>query len=132
MAKIIKKPYANGQPVVFQFGDRNLVGTVVNWKLANKQYYFDVLAENGKLYEDLPVDADYKLTINSAFTELFYKKYNINAEEIVETVVIEDEDEIEYSDVVVDSNGEIDDDVIDELAKLGDSYMYDEENPEFE
>ena len=74
-----KKKFSNNQIVVFQFGDRNLVGKVSNVKpVGKKSYIYDVTGENGKVYEDLSVDAAMKHSISTHLTKLYYKKYDIS------------------------------------------------------
>jgi len=90
MARSIKRrKFSNNQTVVFRFGDRNIVGQVVFSRPIGKRFIYDVAAEDGKIYYELPVDVPYNETIDTYLTRLFYKKYKMDEDGIPE---IEDED----------------------------------------
>jgi hypothetical protein len=80
-----KKKFSNNQPVAFRFSDRKMIGTVVQVKPIGKKFFYDVLAENGIVYEDLEVDVEMNHCIDTYLTKLFYKKYDISENSIPET-----------------------------------------------
>ena len=84
-----RRKFSNNQTVVFRFGDRNIVGQVVFVRPVGKRFIYDVAAEDGKIYYELPVDVPYNETIDTYLTRLFYKKYKMDEDGIPE---IEDED----------------------------------------
>ena len=84
-----RRKFSNNQTVVFRFGDRNIVGQVVFVRPVGKRFIYDVAAEDGKIYYELPVDVPYNETIDTYLTRLYYKKYKMDEEGIPE---IEDED----------------------------------------
>lgn len=126
MAKNRSKFYTN-QPVVFRYGTRKLVGKVFLIKPVGKQFIYDVLCEDGKIYEELKVDTPLNLCIDTYLTKLFYKKYDISVDMIPQMTksrnieddvflptaaeVTEEEPEVEVKDYSVD---------------------YDEENPDLD
>lgn len=85
----IKRKFSNNQTVVFRFGDRNIVGQVVFTRPIGKRFIYDVAAEDGKIYYELPVDVSHNETIDTYLTRLFYKKYKMDEDGIPE---IENED----------------------------------------
>jgi hypothetical protein len=84
-----RRKFSNNQTVVFRFGDRNIVGQVVFSRPIGKRFIYDIAAEDGKIYYELPVDMPYNETIDTYLTRLFYKKYKMDEDGIPE---IEDED----------------------------------------
>ena len=83
----IKKRFSTNQVVVFRFSDRKMVGRVVMVRPIGKIFNYDVLAEDGKIYEELAVDSNMNHSIDTYLTRLFYRKYNISESEIPVTAV---------------------------------------------
>jgi len=79
MSKLLKKrKFANNQIVVFRYGNRKLVGKVVFARPVGKQFTYDVLCEDSKIYSELGVDLSYDQCIDTYLTKLFYQKYKID------------------------------------------------------
>lgn len=72
-----RKKFAHNQTVVFRFGERKLVGKIYNYHPVGKEFIYDVLCEDGKIYTELTVDSKLNQTIDTYLTKLFYNKYNI-------------------------------------------------------
>ena len=73
-----RRKFANNQPVVIRFGTRKLVGKVVFIRPIGKQFTYDVLCEDQKVYPELSVDTALNLCIDTYLTKLFYQKYKID------------------------------------------------------
>jgi hypothetical protein len=84
-----KKKFSNNQIVVFRFCDRKLLGKICLIRPVGKKFLYDVMCEDGKIYEELHVDTEMNQCIDTYLTRLFYKKYEIDENGIP---VIEDED----------------------------------------
>lgn len=87
-----KRKFSNNQPVVFRYGVRKLVGTVVLVKPIGKKFIYDVLCEDGKVYSDLLVDSAMSHCIDTYLTRLFYQKYNL-PEDFIPEIVYDEDDE---------------------------------------
>jgi hypothetical protein len=46
-----KRKFSNNQPVVIRFSERKMVGKVVLVRPVGKRFIYDVLCEDGKLYQ---------------------------------------------------------------------------------
>jgi hypothetical protein len=104
-----KKKFSNNQVVVFRFGERNLVGKVCNViPVGKRTFMYDVLGEDGKVYEDLGVDAVMNHTIDTHKTKLFYKKYNISEDQIPE---------VELEDAEVDADSVVEKEEVEEVVE---------------
>jgi hypothetical protein len=104
-----KKKFSNNQVVVFRFGERNLVGKVCNViPVGKRTFMYDVLGEDGKVYEDLGVDAVMNHTIDTHKTKLFYKKYNISEDQIPE---------VELEDAEVDADSVVEKEEAEEVVE---------------
>lgn len=84
-----KKKFSNNQIVVFRFCDRKLVGKVCLVRPVGKKFLYDVMGEDGKVYQELYVDIAMNHCIDTYLTRLFYKKYDIDENGIPE---IEDDE----------------------------------------
>jgi hypothetical protein len=84
-----KKKFSNNQIVVFRFCDRKLVGKVCLVRPVGKKFLYDVMCEDGKVYQELYVDIAMNHCIDTYLTRLFYKKYDIDENGIPE---IEDDE----------------------------------------
>ena len=112
--KVKKRKFSTNQPVVFRFSERKMVGKVVSYKPIGKRFVYDVLAEDGKVYQELDVDIDANECIDTYLTKLYYKAYNIDPNSIPEvedeapilTVadLLQDPDSIETDDEIDDSD----------------------------
>ena len=89
-----KKKFSNNQVVVFRFGDRNLVGKVIFIRPVEKQFIYDVLCEDGKVYSELSVDSAVKLTIDTNLTKMFYKSHGMDLNNIPNLELEDDEDDV--------------------------------------
>lgn len=93
-----KRKFSNNQIVVFRFSERNMVGKVSFVRpLPNRRFLYDVVGENGKLYQELDVDVDMNYCIDTYLTRIFYQANNIDENSIpeiddtdVEAISIED------------------------------------------
>lgn len=123
MAKQSKRrKFSNNQPVVFRFGERKLFGKVVFARPIGKQFTYDVLCEDGKVYSELQVDVAMNQSIDTYLTRLFYKKYNIDENFIPDIT----------SDIVpsVNSNSELEEvevDTDDSISDKEDDILYQDE-----
>lgn len=79
-----KKKFSNNQIVVFRFCDRKLVGKVCLVRPVAKKFLYDVMCEDGKVYQELYVDVTMNHCIDTYLTRLFYKKYDIDENGIPE------------------------------------------------
>lgn len=69
--------------VCFVWGGLPQLGQIVNKVVKNKKYYYDIQAENGKLYEDVCVDSkSEKYTILTHHTDIVVKSL---AKRVLET-----------------------------------------------
>jgi len=85
-----KKKFSNNQIVVFRYSDRKLVGKICLVRpIGKKKFLYDVMCEDGKVYQELYVDVAMNHCIDTYLTRLFYKKYNIDENGIPE---IEDDE----------------------------------------
>lgn len=126
MAKNRSKFYTN-QPVVFRYGNRKLVGKVFLIKPIGKTFIYDVLCEDGKIYEELKVDTPLNLCIDTYLTKLFYKKYDISVDMIPQMTKsrnIEDDVFLPTASEVTESEPEV------EVRDY--AVDYDEENPDLD
>lgn len=98
-----KRKFSNNQPVVFRFSDRKMIGKVVFIRPIGKRYLYDVLAEDGKVYQELDVDVAMNQCIDTHLTRLYYQKYSINIESIPE---VEDESAVILNSSSIDSAAE--------------------------
>ena len=73
-----KKKFSNNQIVVFRFCDRKLVGKVCLVRPVGKKFLYDVMCEDGKVYQELYVDIEMNHCIDTYLTRLFYRKYDID------------------------------------------------------
>ena len=79
-----KRKFSNNQPVVIRFSERKKVGKVVLVRPVGKRFIYDVLCEDGKLYQELDVDVSMNECIDTYLTRLFYQKYGIDENAIPE------------------------------------------------
>lgn len=126
-----RRKFTNNQPVVIRFGTRKLVGKVVFIRPIGKQFTYDVLCEDQKVYPELGVDTVLNLCIDTYLTKLFYQKYKIDPNLIPEIdnsvltpepgtltqSVLEDSDEL-----AEEANSEVDDDVLFQDEDLDPNY----------
>jgi len=77
-----KRKFSNNQIVIFRFGERKIVGKVIFARPIGKKFTYDVYAEDGKVYNELLVDAPINMSIDTYLTKLFYKKYNLSESSI--------------------------------------------------
>jgi hypothetical protein len=82
----VKTKYSNNQIVVFRFGDRNLVGKIIDVRPVNKRISYLILGEDGKEYGHMFADTDYAECIDTNLTKIFYKNYNLDLNAIPEKV----------------------------------------------
>lgn len=83
MAKQSKKRrFSNNQVVVCRFSDRYFVGKVVFIRPVGKNFIYDVLSEDSRVYTEMGVDSGMNYCIDTRMTKLFYKKYNIDENSI--------------------------------------------------
>lgn len=130
MAKMSrKKKFSNNQIVVFRFGDRNLVGKVIFIRPVEKQFIYDVLCEDGKVYSELTVDSNVKLTIDTKLTKMFYKAHNLDMNHIPN---IEIEDDEEFPTVTAFNQPPVIDDVYDDEDLQDDFYEAKEGYPDYD
>jgi hypothetical protein len=81
-----KSKYSNNQIVVFKFGDRNLVGKIIDVRPVNKKIAYLILGEDGKEYGHMFADTAYAECIDTNLTKIFYKNYNLDLNAIPEKV----------------------------------------------
>jgi len=80
-----KRKFSNNQIVVFRFSERNMVGKVSFVRpLPNRKFLYDVVGENGKLYQELEVDVNMNYCIDTYLTRLFYQAHDIDENSIPE------------------------------------------------
>lgn len=126
-----RRKFANNQPVVIRFGTRKIVGKVVFIRPVGKQFTYDVLCEDMKVYSDLSVDTALNLCIDTYLTKLFYQKYKIDPTlipEIDTTVSVTEAGVLSHS-LVEESDesseekeSEVDDDVLFQDEDLDPNY----------
>lgn len=126
MAKNRSKFYTN-QIVVFRYGSRKLVGKVFLIKPVGKTFIYDVLCEDGKLYEDLKVDSQVNLCIDTYLTKLLYQKYDISVDTIPQLTKARNVED----DVFLPMTSEVTEEVAESDVRDY-SVDYDEENPELD
>lgn len=73
-----RRKFSTNQPVVIRFGERKLIGKIVFIRPVGKQFTYDVLCEDMKVYPELGVDTVLNLCVDTYLTKLYYKKYNID------------------------------------------------------
>ena len=115
-----RKKFSNNQPVVFRFGERRLVGKVVFIRPIGKQFSYDVLCEDGKVYGELGVDSAINQCIDTYLTRLFYRKYKIDENsipELIEEVVNIPESALSNA-IIDDSESEESENIADEEERL--------------
>mgnify|MGYP003343364307 FL=1 len=79
MAKQSKKRrFSNNQVVVCRFSDRYFVGKVVFIRPVGKNFIYDVLSEDSRVYTEMGVDSGMNYCIDTRMTKLFYKKFSIS------------------------------------------------------
>jgi len=97
-----KKKFSNNQIVVFRYCDRKLVGKICLVRpVGKKKFLYDVMCEDGRVYQELYVDIEMNHCIDTYLTRLFYKKYDIDENGIPEFE--DDEHDEEEDGVVVDT-----------------------------
>lgn len=79
-----KRRFSNNQVVVFRFGERTLVGQIVQIKPVGRRFIYDVLGEDQKIYPELDVDVEVNECIDTRLTKLYYTKYNYDEKTIPE------------------------------------------------
>jgi hypothetical protein len=80
-----KKKFSNNQIVVFRYSDRKLVGKICLVRpVGKKKFLYDVMCEDGRVYQELYVDIEMNHCIDTYLTRLFYKKYDIDENGIPE------------------------------------------------
>lgn len=126
-----RRKFSNNQPVVIRFGTRKLIGKVVFIRPVGKQFTYDVLCEDQKVYPELGVDTALNLCIDTYLTKLFYQKYKIDPNLIPEIdnsvltpepgtltqSVLEDSDEL-----TEEATSEVDDDILFQDEDLDPNY----------
>lgn len=124
-----KTKFSVNQPVAFRFGSRKLIGQVQLIKPLGKKFVYDVLCEDGKVYEELGVDTTTNRCIDTYLTKLFYKKYDLAIEAIPDTNAIKSIS----SDVYLPESVTQEETVVEPEPEVKDySVDYDEENPDAE
>lgn len=123
-----KTKFSINQPVAVRYGDRKLIGKVAFIRPVAKQFVYDVLGEDGKVYEDLNVDTAVNQCIDTYLTKLFYKKYDISEDMIPTKDGIKTSTDSVYMPEAVAVEAEVEDEV--EVRDY--SVDYDEENPDAE
>jgi len=73
-----RRKFSTNQPVVIRFGERKLIGKIVFIRPVGKQFTYDVLCEDMKVYPELGVDTVLNLCVDTYLTKLYYKKYKID------------------------------------------------------
>lgn len=116
-----KKKFSNNQIVVFRYSDRKIVGKIFLIRpVGKKNFIYDVMCEDGKVYQELYVDTEMNHCIDTYLTRLFYKKYNIDENGIPE---FEDEENPivnvnKISEPVVDTESEEEDGVVADTEEI--------------
>jgi len=123
-----KKKFSNNQVVVFRFGERNLVGKVIFIRPVEKQFIYDVLCEDGKVYHELGVDTVVKLCIDTNLTKMFYKAHGMDMNHIPNIEIDEDDDEVP----VLFNQPPVIDDVYDDEDLQDDFYETKEGYPDYD
>lgn len=82
----VKTKYSNNQIVVFRFGDRNLVGKIIDVRPVNKKISYLILGEDGKEYGHMFADTNYAECIDTNLTKIFYRNYKLDLNAIPERV----------------------------------------------
>lgn len=124
-----KTKFSVNQPVAFRFGDRKLIGQVHLIKPLGKKFVYDILCEDGKMYEELGVDTTTNRCIDTYLTKLFYKKYDLAIEAIPDPNAIKSIG----SDVYLPESVAQEETVVEPEPEVRDySVDYDEENPDAE
>lgn len=122
-----KTKFSVNQPVAFRFGHRKLIGQVQMIKPLGKKFVYDVLCEDGKVYEELSVDTTTNRCIDTYLTKLFYKKYSMPMEAIPDSSAIKSS----ISDVYLpESIAQEEPEQEPETDVKDYSVDYDEENPD--
>lgn len=122
-----KTKFSVNQPVAFRFGNRKLIGQVYLIKPLGKKFVYDVLCEDGKLYEELSVDTTTNRCIDTYLTKLFYKKYDLAIEAIPDSNAIKSIS----SDVYLPEATSQEEPAAEPESEVKDySVDYDEENPD--
>lgn len=123
-----KTKFSVNQPVAFRYGDRKLIGKVAVIKPVAKQFVYDVLGEDGKLYEELGVDTTLNQCVDTYLTKLFYKKYDISED----MIPVQDNGKMFSSTVYMPENTAVEEEIEEETEVRDYSVDYDEENPDAE
>lgn len=79
-----RRKFLINQPVVIRFGERKLIGKIVFIRPVGKQFTYDVLCEDAKVYPELGVDTVLNLCVDTYLTKIYYKKYKIDPDLIPE------------------------------------------------
>lgn len=123
-----KTKFSVNQPVAFRYGDRKLIGRVALIKPIGKLFVYDVLGEDGKLYEGLNVDTSLNQCIDTYLTKLFYKKYDISED----MIPVKDDIKMSLDSVYMPDNATPVEEVVEETEIRDYAVDYDEENPDVE
>jgi hypothetical protein len=124
-----KTKFSVNQIVAFRYGDRKIIGKVALIKPIAKLFVYDVLGEDGKLYEELGVDTTLNKCIDTYLTRLFYKKYDISED----MIPVSDDGRSSINDVYMPEAAAATEEVEVEEVDIRDySVDYDEENPDAE
>lgn len=138
--KTKKRKFSTNQPVVFRFSERKMVGKIVSYKPIGKRFVYDVLGEDGKVYQELDVDIAANECIDTYLTKLYYKAYKIDPNSIPEVEedmptlsineLIEDPEESDESEAdEIESSDDEDSDETDEAVVDDDMEMlFDEDD----
>ena len=118
--KAKKRKFSVHQVVVFRFSDRKMVGEVIGYKPMGKRFVYDVLSENGKVYQSLDVDIEANECIDTYLTKLFYKKHNIDANSIP---AVEDDEPVLYT---IDSEEDAEEEEV--YSSSDDEILFDEDD----
>jgi hypothetical protein len=121
-----KKKFSNNQIVVFRFCDRKLVGKVCLVRPIGKKFLYDVMCEDGKVYQELYVDIAMNHCIDTYLTRLFYKKYDIDENGIPE--IEDDETPLVNVKKVSEPVEEIEAEGEDEVVIDDEEVLFDEED----
>jgi hypothetical protein len=122
-----KKKFSNNQIVVFRYSDRKIVGKIFLVRpVGKKNFIYDVMCEDGKVYQELYVDTEMNHCIDTYLTRLFYKKYNIDENGIPEFE--DDENPIVNVGKISESTEEVDTDGEDAVVADTEEILFSEED----
>jgi hypothetical protein len=117
-----RKKFSIGQTVFCRYSDKKFVGQVAALHVSNKQLYYTVNGEDGKIYDDMQVDTEMNYCIDTYLTRLFYSKYGIDA-----SVAVVDDNSIPVIVDIVNTDIE-EEEELGELIYNEEEVLFDEED----